>query len=180
MYSFIIFSHFPKTGHMRLAPVFPYPIDTVAMSILLLTPQHWVSHLLLVQTIEEKRKEKNRIDRTERTGFPTQDLCTSCSLCWECTCPVLLFIFILSLNDSPLRAPSVLQPKLDTLCSYDACYFHPSIRCTFWWHSIQPSSTWGGALRCLPAGLAELRACCQGVRLHLSYRWKLLALLAML
>lgn len=54
------------------------------MSILLLTPQHWVSHLLLVQAIEEKRKEKNRIDRTERTGFPTQTLYKR-SLCWECT-----------------------------------------------------------------------------------------------
>lgn len=108
-------------GYFLLFPV----TDTVAMTILVLMPQHWVSHLLLIQVTEEKRKESNRIDRTEKNCFPNSGPVHKLLPLLGSTCPVLLFIFILSLNDLSLGAPSARQPKQDTLCSRDTCYFHP-------------------------------------------------------
>lgn len=107
-------------GYFLLFPV----TDTVAMTILVLMPQHWVSHLLLIQVTEEKRKESNRIDRTEKNCFPNSGPVHKLLPLLGSTCPVLLFIFILSLNDLSLGAPSARQPKQDTLCSHDTCYFH--------------------------------------------------------
>ena len=107
-------------GYFLLFPV----TDTVAMTILVLMPQHWVSHLLLIQVTEEKRKESNRIDRTEKNCFPNSGPLHKLLPLLGSTCPVLLFIFILSLNDLSLGAPSARQPKQDTLCSRDTC-FHP-------------------------------------------------------
>lgn len=137
-------------GYFLLFPV----TDFVAMTILVLMPQHWVSHLLLIQVTEEKRKESNRIDRTEKNCFPNSGPLHKLLPLLVSTCPVL-FIFTLSLNDLSLGAPSARQPKQDTLCSRDTCYFHLRIRGTFWWHSIQPSSTWAMQLFTCRAGRTQ-------------------------
>ena len=134
---------------MRLAPVFPYHRHCRYDH---LTPNtSTLSHLLLVQAIEGKRKERNRIDRTEKNRFPNSGplhkllpllgMYLSCSLIH--LHPELKWLVPQGAISTPTWT--------DTLCSRDTCYLHPSTRCTFRWHSIQPSSTRGGALQGWPS-----------------------------